>query len=138
MDLARFVAAQDGVYQRALAEIRSGVKSSHWMWFMFPQLRGLGFSERARFYGLAGADEAAAYLAHPLLGPRLLECCAAMRDHADVGATFVLGSVDALKWRSCLTLFAALPGADPLFNELLGLFYEGRPDDRTLALLGLR
>jgi uncharacterized protein (DUF1810 family) len=138
MDLERFVTAQDGVYERALAEIRNGVKSSHWMWFIFPQLRGLGFSERAHFYGLADADEATAYLAHPLLGPRLHQCCAAMRDHDDIGADFVLGAVDARKWRSTLTLFAALPGADPLFAELLALFYNSQPDDRTQALLGLR
>lgn len=136
MGLERFVTAQALVYATALAELRSGEKCSHWMWFIFPQLRGLGRSERAHFYGLVDADEAEAYRAHPLLGPRLLECCEAMRKHGDVGAAFVLGPVDAQKWRSTLTLFAALPDANPLFVELLDLFYNGHHDQRTLALLG--
>ena len=135
MGLERFVTAQAPVYATALAELRSGVKRSHWIWVIFPQLAGLGRSERAKFYGIADAAEASAYRAHPLLGPRLIECCAAMREHSDVGADFVLGPVDAVKWRSCLTLSAALTDADPAFAELLGLFFDGRPDERTLALL---
>jgi len=105
------------------------------MWFIFPQLKALGHSSTAKFYGLADLTEASAYLAHPLLGPRLVECCEIMAAHSDVGAEFVLGSVDAMKWRSCLTLFAATPGAPPVFAALIDSFYEGRPDERTLQRL---
>ena len=107
------------------------------MWFIFPQLRALGHSETAKFYGLAGLAEAEAYLAHPLLGPRLVQCCDVMRAHVDVGAQPVLGAVDGLKWRSCLTLFAHAHNAPPLFADLIKLFYDGMEDGRTLDLLGL-
>lgn len=134
-DLNRFLAAQaGGVYEGALAELNFGHKVRHWMWFIFPQLRGLGHSDKAHFYGLADLAEATAYLAHPVLGSRLIACTAAMRKHRAVGADFVLGAVDALKLRSCLTLFAAVPGAPPLFAEALTALYPG-PDAQTLALL---
>lgn len=133
--LERFVEAQAPVYARALAEIIAGDKVSHWMWFIFPQLKALGYSTTAKFYGLEDLAEASAYRSHPLLGPRLLECCSAMRAHTDVGAVFVLGEIDGMKWRSCLTLFAHTPDAPSLFRELLDLFYEGREDPKTVALL---
>ncbi len=135
-DLDRFVAAQaDGVFEGALAELTFGHKVRHWMWFVFPQLRGLGVSEKSHFYGLASLDEATAYLAHPTLGPRLLACAEAMRAHAGVGAAFVLGAVDAMKFRSCLTLFARVPGAPPVFTDLLHLFFSGEADPDTERLL---
>lgn len=134
MSLQRFLDAQAGSYERALRELRLGDKKSHWMWFVFPQLKGLGPSDKARFYGLDGLAEATAYLEHPVLGARLVEACEALQPHAGVGAEFVLGAVDAVKLRSCLTLFAEVPGAPPLFREMLAAFY-GTPDARTLALL---
>lgn len=140
-DLQRFVDAQDagGTYERALAELRAGRKTSHWMWFVFPQLAGLGRSETARRYAIASLAEARAYLAHPLLGPRLRAAGAALLDGADaVGApdaVAVLGSVDALKLRSSMTLFARAAPEEPLFTHLLERFNDGEPDPATLALL---
>ena len=112
--LQRFVEAQDGgVYERALAELKAGRKQSHWMWFIFPQHRDLGRSGTAKYYGLSGVDEARAYLAHPLLGPRLRECIEALRPHLEAGvsAEAILGEVDAMKLGSCLAIFReAAPG----------------------------
>lgn len=135
-DLERFVAAQAAVYDTALAELRRGRKTTHWIWFVLPQLRGLGRSERARHYGLSGLAEARAYLAHPLLGPRLHECVAALLALPDTSAVAVLGEVDALKLQSCLTLFAAAtgaPGSD--FEAALVRYFDGRRDAGTLAVL---
>ncbi|MCW3797806.1 DUF1810 domain-containing protein [Sphingomonas sp. BN140010] len=113
-NLQRFVEAQaSGVYEQALAELRARAKQSHWMWFIFPQHRDLGRSATARFYGLSGVDEARAYLAHPLLGPRLRECFEALRPHLEAGVTAeaILGKVDAIKLRSCAEIFReAAPG----------------------------
>ena len=135
-DLERFVAAQAAVYDTALAELRRGRKTTHWIWFVLPQLRGLGRSERARHYGLSGLAEARAYLAHPLLGPRLHECVAALLALPDTSAVAVLGEVDAVKLQSCLTLFAAatsVPGSD--FEAALVRYFDGRRDAGTLAVL---
>lgn len=135
-DLERFVEAQASVYPTALAELRAGSKRSHWMWFVLPQLRGLGRSAMATRYGLRGPAEARAYLAHPLLGPRLHECVAALMTHTDRTADRMLGSVDAVKLRSCLTLFAAVDEADDSpFEAALARFYGGKSDPQTLALL---
>ena len=133
-NLQRFVDAQDGVFLTALAELRAGTKQSHWMWFVFPQLAGLGRSSTAIFYGISGRDEAAAYLSHPILGPRLRGAVEALLPWANRrSAEDVLGPIDALKLRSCLTLFDAVePGGQ--FGLTLSAFYEG-PDERTLALL---
>ena len=133
-NLQRFVDAQEGVFTTALAELRSGAKQSHWMWFVFPQLAGLGRSPTAQYYGIASREEANAYLAHPLLGPRLREAIEALLPWADKRTPQeILGGIDALKLRSCLTLFDATePGA--LFGRALGALYDG-PDERTLALL---
>ncbi len=133
--LERFVQAQALDYERALAELRQGRKRTHWIWYVLPQLRALGRSEMARTYGIAGRDEAAAFLAHPLLGPRLLGCVEAMLDHADRSAVEILGEVDALKFRSCLTLFAAVAPGEPRFAAALAVFYGGLPDTETLRLL---
>ena len=116
------------------AELRAGRKRSHWMWFVFPQLRGLGTSAMAQHYGLASLDEARAYLAHPVLGARLRECCALMQAVPARSAHEILGSPDDLKYRSCLTLFALAAPQEALFREGLERFYGGQRDPRTLAL----
>ncbi|MFO1413891.1 MAG: DUF1810 domain-containing protein [Burkholderiales bacterium] len=133
--LERFLRAQESVYDTALAELAAGRKETHWMWFILPQLRGLGRSERARFYGIGDLREAAAYLAHPLLGPRLVACVTAMLGHPRLPADAILGGVDALKFRSCLTLFSRVPAAPPVFTDALRTFYGGEPDPGTLQLL---
>lgn len=133
--LARFVAAQSGVYDLALAELRNGRKRTHWMWFVLPQLRGLGNSMMADRYGLEDLDEARAYLAHPLLGPRLEECVAALLAHAGShSAAEIMGVVDAIKLLSCLTLFEAA-GGGPVFARAIEAFYKGERDKRTLAMI---
>ena len=134
MSLDRFVEAQEGSYATALSEIEAGRKRSHWMWYVWPQIRGLGHSPMAQHYGIADAKEARAYLDHPVLGPRLVEISRAMLAHKGRAPEDILGGIDALKLRSSATLFAAQPGADPVFGEILDAFYDG-PDDRTLALL---
>jgi uncharacterized protein (DUF1810 family) len=137
-ELDRFVAAQDagGTYQRALAELRAGRKTSHWMWFIFPQVAGLGFSHMAQRYAISGLAEARAYLAHPVLGPRLRDCAAAVAEAGD-GATAegILGPVDGLKLRSSMTLFAAADPAEPVFAAVLARYYDGQPDQATLDRL---
>lgn len=135
-DLQRFVKAQDPVYTTVLAELSEGRKRSHWMWFIFPQLRDLGRSPTARFYGIAGQDEAGAYLAHPVLGSRLAQATETVL--AVQGRTLheIFGSPDDLKFRSSMTLFAqaAAEGGD-LYRKALDRFCDGRPDDATLTLL---
>ena len=134
--LDRFVHAQQGSYDQALAELRAGRKTGHWIWFVLPQLRGLGRSSTAYEYGIAGRAVAEAYLAHPLLGARLRECVQALLAHTDRSAGRILGDVDATKFRSCLTLFDAVSGsADEPFRRALDAFYAGEPDAATLALL---
>ncbi len=137
-DLERFVHAQDdgGTYDRALAELRAGRKTSHWMWFVLPQVAGLGHSPTAQRYAVAGLDEARDYLAHPVLGPRLRECCEALLDlPADATATGVLGGIDAVKLRSSMTLFARADPEEPLFGRVLERYFDG-PDAATDARLG--
>lgn len=136
-DLQRFVEAQDqgDTYAHALAELRAGRKRTHWMWFVLPQLAGLGSSAMAQRYALASLDEARAYLAHPILGPRLLACVAALNGLAGVTAHEVLGSPDDMKFRSCLTLFAAAAPAERGFTQALELYYGGEPDPATTRLL---
>jgi uncharacterized protein (DUF1810 family) len=134
-DLQRFVDAQDGVVEGALAELRAGAKRGHWMWFVFPQMRGLGRSGMADFYGISGVEEARAYLAHPLLGPRLRQCVAAVLGHAEERtAEAMLGAVDAAKLRSCLTLFEAAGGGERFARALAQLF-AGERDSATLVLV---
>jgi uncharacterized protein (DUF1810 family) len=136
MSLERFIDAQaGGAFERALGELQQGRKRSHWMWFILPQLRGLGHSANSRFYGLSGLAEAKAYLAHPVLGGRLLAICDALVDWPHMGAEAVLGSVDAMKLRSCLTLFAAVPDAPPIFTALLRNYFDGTPCPDTLAAI---
>ncbi len=134
-DLARFVDAQAGSYERALAEIRSGHKVTHWMWYVFPQLAGLGRSETAQKFALRSLDEARAYLAHPILGPRLIACAEAALSVKGRSALEIFGSPDEMKLQSCATLFAQVaPGT--VFDQLLDRFYQGRRDDATERLLG--
>ncbi len=134
-DLRRFVEAQDGVYAGALAEVRRGRKASHWMWFVFPQLAGLGYSPTARHYGIQGLEEARAYLAHPMLGPRLREVAAAAAGLEGRTAREVFGSPDDLKLRSSLTLFEAAAPGEPVFARALDALCAGERDGRTLELL---
>lgn len=135
--LERFVDAQAGTYDRALAELRAGRKTSHWMWWVFPQVAGLGMSSTSAAYAIADLAEATAYLRHDVLGPRLLECCRALLNLEDgVSAEQVLGSVDAIKLRSSMTLFAHADPTEPVFREVLERFYDGREDERTVHLLG--
>lgn len=133
-ELERFVEAQEAVYATALAEIRRGAKRSHWMWFIFPQLRGLGRSDTAKFFGIDGLREATAYLAHPMLGARYVECVEALQDlgHSDPGAVF--GAIDAVKLRSSITLFEAVKPS-PLFAAALERWFGGERDGATLSLL---
>jgi uncharacterized protein (DUF1810 family) len=134
-DLARFVDAQAPVYRQVVAELSRGGKQSHWMWFIFPQLAGLGFSAMAQRYAIASRDEAVAYLRHEILGPRLLECTRLV--NAAEGKTIreILGSPDDLKFRSSMTLFAAVSSAAE-FATALKKYYGGETDPRTLELLG--
>ena len=138
-ELARFVSAQDraGTYRTALSELRAGAKRSHWMWFVFPQIAGLGSSPMARRYAIASLEEARAYLAHPVLGPRLRACAGALaeRDGTDDPAS-VLGSVDALKLRSSMTLFSRAAPTEPVFAAVLDRYYGGVADSATEARLG--
>ena len=136
--MERFVQAQDagGTYDRALRELRAGRKTSHWMWFVFPQVAGLGHSSMAQAYAIASLDQARDYLAHPVLGPRLRECTAAVLSHPDRSAEQILGGIDALKLRSSMTLFARADPDDPGFAAVLETFYGGEPDGRTEQLLG--
>jgi len=134
-DLERFVTAQDsgGTYQRALAELHAGRKTSHWMWFIFPQVAGLGFSAMAQRYAISGVAEARAYLGHPVLGPRLRACTGAIAATSGSTADRILGPVDAMKLRSCLTLFAHAAPEEKVFGEVLAQYFDGEPDEATLA-----
>jgi len=131
-DLQRFVDAQEAVMGRVLAELGAGRKTTHWMWFVFPQLASLGRSSTARLYGLHGREEALAYWQHPVLGPRLRQCCERLLEvPGNASALQIFGSPDDLKLRSSLTLFAAVAPEEPVFQRLLDRFYEGHPDPLT-------
>jgi uncharacterized protein (DUF1810 family) len=134
-DLQRFVAAQADVYDRVRSELQDGRKASHWMWFVFPQLRGLGHSAMATRYGIASLDEARAYLRHPVLGPRLRECTRLLLRVEGRSIPQILGSPDDLKFRSCMTLFQRAEPDEALFADALRKYFDGAPDARTLELL---
>ena len=136
LTLDRFVEAQQDSYPVALSELRQGRKQSHWMWFIFPQLRGLGRSEMSHFYGIADLDEATRYLAHPVLGPRLVECAGAVLTHRGTPAEAIMGPVDAGKLRSTATLFGAVDGAPDVFDRILAEFFDARPCRHTAERLG--
>ncbi|WP_167101213.1 DUF1810 domain-containing protein [Mycobacterium sp. DL592] len=133
-ELQRFVDAQHGVYDRVLTELRAGAKRSHWIWFVFPQLQGLGNSSTARLYGIASLAEARAYLAHPVLGPRLRECARIVAGIDGRSADDIFGWPDTLKVRSSMTLFANATGDNADFRAVLDRFYAGEQDQRTLDL----
>lgn len=135
-DLARFLAAQAPVYDSALAEIRGGRKRSHWMWYVFPQYAGLGSSATSRRYAIRSLAEAGMYLRHPVLGPRLVECCEAALALEGLSAAEVFGSPDDLKLRSCATLFASVSPPGSVFEQVLVRFFDGKPDEATLRLVG--
>jgi len=133
-NLQRFMDAQDGIYDTALAELHAGSKRSHWMWFIFPQLAGLGRSPTAKFYGIASIDEARAYLRHPLLGSRLRQCVEALLPWKDRSADEILGPIDAMKLKSSLTLYDSIE-PHGIFSKGLEAFYGSERDEQTLALL---
>lgn len=134
--LQRFIDAQEEDYANALAEIKNGRKRSHWMWYIFPQIQGLGFSEMSKRYAIKNLDEAEAYINHPVLGQRLIEICSALLKLPGDNAYLVFGSPDDMKLRSSMTLFASLPDAYPVFKSVLDKFFEGAMDNATLHLLG--
>jgi uncharacterized protein (DUF1810 family) len=134
-DLGRFLAAQRETYTDALAEIQAGRKRSHWMWFVFPQIQGLGFSENARFYAITNADEARAYLTHPVLGPRLFEITGALLGVEGKSAHEIFGSPDDMKLRSSATLFASVSLPGSVFEQILTRFFSGQPDPETVRRL---
>ncbi len=134
-DLSRFVDAQAGTYAQALTELRAGRKTGHWMWFVFPQVAGLGRSPTAQHYAVSGLDEARAYLAHPVLGPRLVESARALLDLPGDDAVAVLGSVDAVKLRSSMTLFAHADPTQPVFRAVLERYFRAAEDEATTSRL---
>jgi uncharacterized protein (DUF1810 family) len=134
-DLDRFVGAQAGVYDQALLELTSGRKRTHWMWFVFPQFTGLGHSTMSERYAIGSVEEAVAYLAHPLLGPRLLQCVNAMLAVKARSAHDILGYPDDLKFRSSMTLFAEIGGGGSPFHQAIDRFFDGQSDRKTLELL---
>jgi len=135
-DLARFLQAQDGDYDTALSEIRGGRKESHWMWYIFPQFEGLGLSTISRRYSIKSRAEAEAYLAHPILGPRLVECAQAALDVHGRSAFEMFGSPDNVKLQSSATLFALVSPPGSVFQQILEKYFQGRRDERTLSLVG--
>jgi uncharacterized protein (DUF1810 family) len=135
VDLERFVAAQDGFIDRVLAELRAGRKTSHWMWFVFPQLSGLGRSEMSRRYAISSLAEARAYLGHPVLGPRLRQCSSIVAAAHAPSAEAIFGGIDAVKLRSSMTLFHRVDPGEPAFRAVLDRYFRGVPDPATDALL---
>ena len=137
-DLARFTAAQDRVYADVLAELRAGQKRTHWMWFIFPQIAGLGNSSTTKYYAIKSIDEARHYLSHPVLGPRLLECAETVLAIRGRSVSEIFGYPDDLKLRSSMTLFACVAGPDSVFDRVLDVYFDGERDGRTLQLLEKR
>jgi uncharacterized protein (DUF1810 family) len=135
-DLERFGQAQENDYRAALSEITAGRKRSHWMWYIFPQFEGLGYSSMSRRYSIKSLEEAQAYLRHPILGPRLLECCEAVVAIDGRTASEIFGSPDDMKLRSCATLFAQVSPAGSAFERLLGKYFHGQRDEQTVRLVG--
>ena len=134
-NLNRFLDAQEKDYSRALAEIKNGRKQSHWMWYIFPQIAGLGYSEMATFYAIKDIHEASDYLAHPVLGSRLIDISTALLGHDGKTANQIMGSPDDLKLRSSMTLFSLLDKTDPVFQAVLDKFFNGAQDQKTLSII---
>ena len=137
-DLSRFVEAQETNYSQALDELRAGRKRSHWMWYVFPQFAGLGNSSMSMRYAIKSEDEAGAYLAHSILGPRLIECAEAVLAINDRSAHDIFGSPDDMKLRSCATLFGHVSPPGSVFHRILDQYYSSEGDQKTLALLGIK
>jgi uncharacterized protein (DUF1810 family) len=135
--LNRFVRAQENDYEEALSEIKGGRKRTHWIWYIFPQIDGLAFSSTSKHYSIKSIAEARAYLDHPVLGPRLIECAEAVLRIEGRTATEIFGSPDDMKLRSCATLFASVSPAGSVFDRLLATYYPNGRDDKTLRLLGI-
>ncbi|NJD54854.1 MAG: DUF1810 domain-containing protein [Nitrospirae bacterium] len=134
-DLARFVSAQEKSYASALSELRDGEKRTHWMWYIFPQIDGLGHSPTAKFYAIKSAEEARQYLRHPVLGPRLLACAEAVLSVEGLSASQIFGFPDDVKLRSSMTLFASIAGPGSVFARVLDRYFQGEPDQKTVDLL---
>ena len=133
--IERFISAQEYSYQTALSEIRNGKKVSHWIWYIFPQLKGLGRSYRSEYYGIENVDEAKSYLTHPILGARLLEITEALLNLNENDPLKVMGSPDDLKLKSCMTLFAYISEDGSIFHQVLDKYFGGRRDERTLSII---
>ncbi|WP_281631606.1 DUF1810 domain-containing protein [Flavobacterium luteolum] len=133
--IERFAAAQQDVYQQALQEIKNGKKQSHWMWYIFPQIRGLGFTDYNVYYGIKDLNEARAYLNDPVLGKRLIEISEAVLSQQRKTALEIFGRPDDRKLKSCMTLFSRIENTDPVFQKVLDKYYNGEYDDKTISLL---
>jgi uncharacterized protein (DUF1810 family) len=136
--LDRFIRAQEGDYEVALSEIKNGRKQSHWMWYIFPQIQGLGFSETSKYYAIEDINEAEKYLKHPILGARLITICNELLKLTNDNANKIFGSPDDMKLKSSMTLFSSVPNADPVFKAVLQKFFNGKEDDNTLRILQQR
>ncbi|WP_316813783.1 DUF1810 domain-containing protein [Pedobacter heparinus] len=135
--LDRFVLAQERDYEIALTEVSYGRKRTHWMWYIFPQIQGLGFSDTAKYYDIKDLKEATDYYLHPVLGPRLIKVTKELLNHTEKTAQEIFGNPDDLKLRSSMTLFAAVPNADPVFQQVIDQFFDGERDQKTQRILGL-
>lgn len=133
-NLNRFVEAQNNIYEQVVKELRHGRKTSHWMWYIFPQIKGLGYSSTAMYYAISSLDEATEYLNHPILGSRLIECCRILLGLENKTAGDILGSIDAMKLKSSMTLFS-LVSDNPVFNQVLDIYYNGEKDSATLRIV---
>ncbi len=134
-NLDRFLRAQEGIYDTALAEIKNGRKASHWMWFIFPQIKGLGHSDTAKFYAIKDKKEAQEYLDHPVLGQRLIEISEELLQLHSTNAVQIFGNIDAMKLKSSMTLFSLLPNTDLVFQKVLDKFFHGEKDNPTIEIL---
>ena len=134
-DLTRFMEAQERDYQAAFAEVKKGKKRSHWMWYIFPQIEGLGISEISQFYAIKDMQEAESYLKHPVLGSRLIRICKELLKQDVSDANLIFGSPDDIKLKSCMTLFASLENTDEVFQEVLNKYFKGAKDDKTLSII---
>ncbi len=135
-NLIRFIDAQEANYQIALAEVKNGRKRSHWIWYIFPQIQGLGFSETSKFYAIKDIHEAEEFLKHPILGNRLISICNELLGLKSNNANAIFGSPDDLKLKSSMTLFSSIPDASPVFAQVLKKFFNGTKDERTLRIIG--
>jgi uncharacterized protein (DUF1810 family) len=136
MNLKKFIDAQEKTYEKALSEIQRGQKKSHWMWYIFPQVKGLGFSETSKFYAIEDLEEAAAFLKDPVLGKRLVQISQALLDLKDLSASQIFGSPDDMKLKSSMTLFSTIDNTHPVFRQVLDKFFKGAMDEKTLSIIG--